>query len=181
LTLALPLAVACCSAPQGDAPTATLERVDGGRVDRLTIESDRMVDGRRARLILLCEGGKPVTFELDLVSPPASPPPPRDVFAQMQVKGGPLVTIELAWLGGAKWRARIPRADQPYSDTDDRNNQQRFLPVLHAFTRERRLLMRPPATYAPVGELVWSPQTLGPHLARAQECALLEKIPDPGV
>jgi hypothetical protein len=122
-----------------------------------------------------------VTFELDLVRPPASTPTPRAVFAQMQVKGGPEVTIELAWLGGAAWRARIPRPDQAYADTDDRNNQQRFLPVLHAFSRERKLLLRPPAAYAPAGDLVWSPQTLGPHLGRVQECASLEKVPDPGV
>jgi hypothetical protein len=148
--------------------------------DFITIESDTLVDGRRPTLTLVCRADEPVTFQLNLVRPPASPPPLRGVFAQMQVKGGPEVTVELGWTGGAAWQARIPHPAQDYSDTDDRNNQQRFLPILHAFTRERKLTLRPPAAYTPGGDVVWSPQTMGPHLARAQECASLEKVPDPG-
>jgi hypothetical protein len=178
--IALALGAASCSgAPQDDAPAVSLAQSAGGG-DLITIESDTMVDGRRARLTLVCERGKPATFQTDLVRAPANPPPLRDVFAQLQAKGGPEVTIELAWMGGANWQARVPHPSQPDSDTDDRNNQQRILPILHAFTRERKLTLRPPDAYTPGGDVVWSPQTMGPHLGRAQECAALDKVPNPG-
>ncbi len=175
------LGVANCSgAAMDDAPTVSVGRSAGGG-DLITIESDTLIGGRRARLTLVCEPGTPATFQADLVRPPASPPPLRDVFAQLQAKGGPEVTIELGWMGGARWQARVPHPSQPQSDTDDRNNQQRILPILHAFSRERKLTLRPPKDYSPGGEVVWSPQTLGPHLGKAQECASLDKVPDPGV
>lgn len=180
--IALASCAVACSAPDTDiaAPTVTVEKSGAPPADLITIESDTVIDGRRARLTLVCEPGKPATFQTDLVRPPSNRPPERDVFAQLQAKGGPEVTIELAWMGGAGWRARIPHPSQPQSDTDDRNNQQRILPILHAFSRERKLTLRPPAAFAPGGDVVWSPQTFGPHLGRVQECASLEKMPDPG-
>lgn len=180
LLVALPLGVISCSSqPDENAPLVHLSKSPTGG-DLVSIESDTMIDGRRARLILLCEPGKPVAFHADLVRPPANTPPARDVFAQLQAKGGPEVTVELAWMGGATWRARIPREDQAYSDTDDRNNQQRFLPILHAFSRERKLTLRPPEAYTPGGDVVWRTETMGPHLSRVQGCASLDKVPDPG-
>jgi hypothetical protein len=174
--LAIPVlcATACGAPAPDDAPTIVLERPAGGEAEFITIESDTLVDGRRPKLILVCRAGRPATFRLDLVRPPADPPPMR-VFAQVQVKGGPEVTIELGLSEGAVWEPKMPRADQPEFDAPDRNNQERVLPILHAFSRERALTITPPAAYGPAGKLVWSPQTYAPHGALLRRCTELDR------
>jgi hypothetical protein len=172
-TLSL-LCAASCSAPAPvDAPTVVVERFSGGEL--IAIDSDSLVDGRRPKLILECRPGLPATFRLDLVQPPAGAPPQR-VFAQMQVKGGPKVTIELGWLEGALWAPKMPDPKQPEFEAPDRNNQERVVPILHAFSRERALTITPPADYGPKQELVWSPATYMPQLEAVQSCAALERF-----
>jgi len=164
-------ATSCGSPAPDNAPSVLLERSPDGDAELITIESDTFVDRRRPKLTLVCRAGKPATFRLDLVRPPASPPPLR-VFAQVQVKGGPEVTIELGLVEGAIWEPKMPRPDQPQFEAPDRNNQDRVLPILHAFSRERALTITPPAAYGPAGKLVWSPQTYaqyGPLLRRCTE------------
>jgi hypothetical protein len=172
--LAIPLLYAAgCGAPAPDnAPTAVLER-SADDAELISIESDTFVDGRRPKLTLVCRAGKPATFRLDLVRPPASPPPMR-VFAQVQVKGGPEVTIELGLLERAIWEPKMPRPDQPQFEAPDRNNQERVLPILHAFSRERALTITPPAGYGPADKLVWSPQTYAAHGPRLRRCTELD-------
>lgn len=172
------LAVAACSAPAPiDAPTVVVEKSVAGDAEYIRIESDTLVDGKRPTLILVCRRGEPATFRVDLVRSPASPPPLR-VFAQMQVKGGPEVTIELGWLEGAIWAPKMPDPKQPEWDAPDRNNRERVLPILHAFSRERTLTMKPPSAYGPNQELVWSPKTYGPEVGAVQRCAALDRFPD---
>lgn len=164
-----------CSAPgdKGAEPVTIVEKSEAGAATLIAIESDTLVNGRRPQLTLVCEKGKTASFQLDLVSPPPAPPPDRGVFAQVQVKGGPEVTIELGWTGAASWVPRLPHPSRAYSAFDDEDNQRRMLPILHAFSRERILTLRPPAAHGPAQDLVWNPRTLGPHLKAAQECAAL--------
>lgn len=170
------LLVAGCSAPAPqDAPTTVIQRSGDGEL--ITIESDMVVDGTRPRLILVCRAGRTATFRLDLVRPPASVPPQR-VFTQVQVKGGPEVTIELGLVEGAMWEPKMPRPDQPETEAPDRNNQERVLPILHAFSRERALTITPPADYGPGGKLAWSPATYAPHGALLRRCTELDRFPD---
>ena len=174
--LLIPLlsATGCGSSAPESAPTVLLERSPGGDAEFITIESDTFVDGRRPKLTLVCRAGKPATFRLDLVRSPASPPPQR-VFAQVQVKGGPEVTIELGLVEGAIWEPKMPRPDQPQFEAPDRNNQDRVLPILHAFSRERALTITPPAAHGPAGKLVWSPQTYAPHGPLLRRCTELDR------
>lgn len=174
-TVALLLGAAgCSSGDDAPAPTVSVERTAAGNGDFISIESDTLVDGRRPRLILVCEDGMPATFHLDLVRPPASPPPLRGVFAQIQAKGGPEVTIELGWVTNATWVARRPHPSQADSAFDDRENQRRMVPVLHAFGKQRELTITPPAAHGPGERLVWSPQTYAPQLAAVQDCTALD-------
>lgn len=165
------LAAACSgTAPEAAAPTVVLEKADGGEL--IAIESEAVLDGRRPKLTLVCRSGQPANFRLDLVQPPANPPSER-VFAQMQVKGGPEVTIELRWLNGALWEAKMPDANHPDTEAPDRNNQERVVPVLHAFSRQRALTITPPPGYGPKQRLAWSPQTYEPQRGAVQRCAAL--------
>jgi|GEM_PF-4745055 len=171
------LGAAGCSPPSGAGPTVTVERSDALDADLIRIESDTLVDGRRATLSLVCRPGRPANFQVDLVRAPASPPAGR-VFAQMQVKGGPEVTVELRWLGNALWEAKMPDANHPDTIAPDRNNQERVVPILHAFSRERALTVTPPAEYGPGRKLVWSPRTYAPQLQMVQSCAALDRFAD---
>jgi len=169
------LCAAACGGPaQENAPTVVVERSADGDSQLVTIESDNVVDGRRPKLILVCRTGRPASFRLDLVRPPAAPPPLR-VFAQVQVKGGPEVTIDLGLREGAIWEPKMPRPDQPELEAPDRNNQERVLPILHAFSRERALTINPPPAYGPAGKLVWSPQTYAPHGPLLRRCTELDR------
>jgi len=173
------LCTAHCSPPApASPPTVSVERSEALDTDFITIESDTLVDGKRPTLTLVCGSGETATFQMNLVRPPSSPPPLRGVFAQMQVKGGPKVTIELGWLDGAAWAPRMPHSTQPDTIDPDLNNQERVLPILHAFSRERALTITPPAGYGPDQEIVFSPRTFGPHLPAAQRCAALNRFPD---
>jgi hypothetical protein len=167
------LLAASCSAPdlEAAAPTVTVQQADGGEL--IAIESDAVLDGRRPKLTLVCRAGQPATFRLDLVDPPANAPTER-VFAQMQVKGGPEVTIELKWLGGAGWEAKMPDPNSPDTEAPDRNNKERVVPVLHAFSRERALAITPPPDHGPKQRLVFSPETYEPQQAAVQRCAALD-------
>jgi hypothetical protein len=167
------LAPGCAAPAPQDAPTTVIEETGDG--ERIVIESDMVVDGQRPKLVLVCRAGQPATFQVDLVRRPARIPPQR-VFAQVQVKGGPEVTIELGLIEGALWEPKMPRPDQPETEAPDRNNQERVLPILHAFSRERALTITPPADYAPGGRLVWSPQTYAPHGARLRRCTELDPL-----
>lgn len=166
------LLAASCSAPdlEAAAPTVTVQQADGGEL--IAIESDAVLDGRRPKLTLVCRAGQPATFRLDLVDPPANAPTER-VFAQMQVKGGPEVTVELRWLGGSLWEAKMPDPSRPDTEAPDRNNQERVVPVLHAFSRERALTITPPPEAGLRQRLAWSPGTYEPHSAEVQRCAAL--------
>lgn len=164
----------CGAADNGTPPRADLTTAADGTT-LIEIESDSMIDGRRPKLVLVCKTGSPPGVRLDFVRPPETPPPAREVFAQVQAKGGPEVTIELSRIEGSRWEARSPRPDQPQSDSDDRENLRRLASILYAFSRERLLYLTPPAAYAPGDRLVWNPRTLGPHLAAAQACAFTER------
>jgi hypothetical protein len=171
--LILLLSAAACSAPAPEDPPRTVIEKSGD-AELVAIESDMMVDGRRPTLTLVCRAGRPATFRLDLVRGPASPPPQR-VFAQVQVKGGPEVTVELGLLEGAVWEPKMPRPDQPQTEAPDRNNQERVLPILHAFSRERSLTITPPAAFGPSGKLVWSHETYAPHGPLLRRCTELDR------
>ena len=164
----------CGAADDGTAPRANLTTEADGTI-LIEMESDNVIDGRRPKLVLVCKQGSPPGLRLDFVRSPATPPPPREVFAQVQAKGSVEVTIELSWREDSRWQARYPQPDQPGSDSDDRENQRRLVPILYAFSRERLLYLTPPAAYAPGERLVWDPDTLGPHLAAAQTCAFTER------
>jgi len=154
-----------------------VERSETLDTDFITIESDTLVDGKRPKLTLVCRSGQTASFRLDLVRPPSSPPLGA-VFAQLQVKGGPPVTIELGWLGDASWEPRMPHSSRPDTITPDHNNKERVLPVLHAFSRERALTITPSPGHGPDQAIVFSPQTFGPHLPAAQRCAAIDRFPD---
>jgi len=156
----------------------SIQRSEALQTDFIKIEADTLVDGKRPTLTLVCRPGETATFQMNLVRPPSSPPPLRGVFAQMQVKGGPKVTIELGWKGGAAWAPLMPSSDRPGPVDPHLNNQERVLPVLHAFSRERALTITPPAGYGPDEEIVFSPRTFGPHLPAAQRCAVIDRFPD---
>jgi hypothetical protein len=173
------LLAASCSAPApDDAPRTTIEKSDLGDGEFITIESDTRLGGTRPKLTLVCESGKPASFQLDLERLPPSPPPLRANFAQVQVKGGPKVTIELGWMGKASWAPRMPHSSQPDSEEPDRNNQERVLPILHAFARERALTITPPASSGLTEDLVWSPDTYAPHGGLLRRCTELDRFPD---
>jgi hypothetical protein len=170
------LGIANCSPPADAGPTTSVARSEALNADLIAIESDTLVDGKRPRLSLICRPGLPANFQVDLVRPPAGPPAGR-VFAQMQVKGGPEVTVELRWLEDARWEAKMPDPNQPATEAPDRNNQERVVPILHAFSRERMLTITPPAQFGPAQKLVWNPRTYAPHLAAVQSCAALDRFP----
>jgi len=175
LLRAAPLLLAAgCSAsrPDAAAPTIVVEKMDGGEL--IAIESEAVVDGRRPKLILICRIGQAANFQLDTVQPLAASPSGR-VFAQMQVKGGPEVTVELRWLGGSLWEAKMPDPSRPDTEAPDRNNQERVVPVLHAFSRERALTITPPPEAGLRQRLVWSPGTYESHSAEVQRCAALPR------
>lgn len=174
IQVALLLGLAGCSQSEGEAAKATIERSPDGKAVSIAIESDTLIDGRRATMTMTCPGDAPTTTRFDLVRPPVSPPEPRTVFAQIQIKGGPEATIELDWKGGATWEARMPSPSEPASDSDDRENQRRLMPILHAYSRERQLTLRPPAGHTSGGSVVWSPRAPGPELLAAQACATLD-------
>lgn len=164
----------CSGADDGTAPRASLI-TEADRTTLISVESETVIDGQRPKLILVCKAGQPAGLRLDLVRPPASPPPAREVFAQVQARGGVEVTVELSWQSEARWEARAPDPDQPASAYDDQENQRRLVPILYAFSRERLLYLTPPAAYGPGERLVWDPDTLGEHLPAAQTCAFTER------
>ena len=174
LGLLLLAGAGCSGGVDESAPRATLETAADGTT-LIAVESDTLIDGRRPKLVLVCKAGSPPGLQLDFVRAPATPPPAREVFAQVQAKGGVEVTIELSRIEGARWQAPSPDPRQPESDSDDRENQRRLVPILYAFSRERLLYLTPPAAYAPGERLVWNPRTLGEHLAAAQVCAFTER------
>lgn len=164
----------CGPTDDGSAPRASLTAAADGTT-LISVDSDTVIDGQRPKLILVCKPGQPAGLRLDLVRPPASPPPAREVFAQVQARGGVEVTVELSWKGEARWEARSPDPNQPASAYDDLENQRRLVPILYAFSRERLLYLTPPAAYGPGERLVWDPDTLGEHLPAAQACAFTER------
>lgn len=174
--IALTLGIVGCSAPAGNeaAPTVAVERPGGGGASFIVIESDTLIDGRRPRLTLVCEPGRRASFRLDVVRPPANAPPFRDVFAQIQVKGGPEVTIELGWMGAAAWLPRVPDSGRDYSALDQAENERRIVPILHAFGKKRALTITLPAPHGPGDRLEWSPETFAPRLAAVQDCTALD-------
>jgi hypothetical protein len=165
-----------CSAPvaDGTGPSATIKRSETTGAQLIVVESDTLVDGRRPTMTLVCKPGELAALQLDLVRAPATPPPPRGIFAQMEVAGSNQITIELVWMTGSTWAPLLPQPGQATSDSEGRDNQRRLLPILYAFARERALRLTPPAEYGPGYDLVWSPETLGPHLRAAQACAAVE-------
>lgn len=158
-TLALPGCKGANRAPESEAlsskPSVSFDKSEHGNF--ITVESDTIIDGKRAKFVVVCENG-PRSFQLYMPTPAASPPPLRGNWAKFLV-AGKAVKLDLGWGTGGTW---FPGDNEKSNATT----------IAAKFVKGEETSVAMPQGYGPSETIRWSADLRGPEKKKMQEaCA----------